>query len=56
MNAAVSQSEQVTVHTLDVVAGMLSSWLAKSKTVESTGSFGCQNLGLKDGLQATRIE
>ena len=31
VNAAVSQSEQVTVHTLDVVAGMISSWLAKAR-------------------------
>ena len=31
VNAAVTQSEQVTVHTLDVVAGMLSAWLAEAK-------------------------
>ena len=34
VNAAVSQSEQVTVHTLDVVAGMLSSWLAKARELK----------------------
>ena len=31
VNAAVTQLEQVTVHTLDVVAGMVSTWLARAK-------------------------
>ena len=47
VNAAVSQSEQVTVHTLDVVAGMLSSWLAKARHLKAQVPLAAKTWDLK---------
>ena len=39
VNGAVTQSEQVPVHTLDAIAAMLSFWMAESKTREKPPSL-----------------
>ena len=47
VNAAVSQSEQVTVHTLDVIAGMLSSWLVKARRAKAQVPLAAKTWDLK---------
>ena len=47
VNAAVTQSEQVTVHTLDVVAGMVSSWLARAKEQNANTPLAAKTWDLK---------
>ncbi|CAE7383343.1 unnamed protein product [Symbiodinium sp. CCMP2592] len=47
VNAAVTQSEQVTVHTLDVVAGMISSWLARAKAHRVRSAMNAKTWDLK---------
>ena len=47
VNAAVTQSEQVTVHTLDVVAGMVSSWPARAKEQNANTPLAAKTWDLK---------
>ena len=47
VNAAVTQSEQVTVHTLDVVAGMVSAWLARAKEQNVKAELAAKTWDLK---------
>ena len=47
VNAAVMQSEQVTAHTLDVVAGMLSAWLARAKEQSVKAELAAKTWDLK---------
>ena len=47
VNAAVTQSEQVTVHTLDVVAGMVSTWLARAKERKAKCQLAAKTWDLK---------
>ena len=56
VNAAVTQSEQVTVHTLDVVAGMVSSWLARAKEQNVKAELAAKTWGLQGCLQTTAAQ
>ena len=47
VNAAVTESEQVTVHTLDVVAGMVSTWLARAKERKAKCQLAAKTWDLK---------
>ncbi|CAE7922217.1 unnamed protein product, partial [Symbiodinium necroappetens] len=47
VNAAVTQTEQVTVHTLDVVAGMASAWLARARKRLQQASMAAKTWDLK---------
>ena len=42
-----TQSEQVTVHTLDVVAGMVSTWLARAKERKANSQLAAKTWDLK---------
>ncbi|OLQ12560.1 hypothetical protein AK812_SmicGene3520 [Symbiodinium microadriaticum] len=55
VNAVVSQSEQVPVHTLDVVAGMLSLWLHMSPLKSLSDGLVCKCWDLSVGCSLLRV-